>query len=135
MSVSYVTRKKVDKSGDEIKELYYAVPMCIQRTGVDEKKLAGDLSGQSSLTDGDVLSVLTQLPSKIVKYLKEGRTITIHGLGTFYLSISSEGVESPEECKPNKIKNCRICFRADKQMKDELSDCHFHRIDETGKKL
>ena len=84
MPINYVVRKKKDQSGNEVKELYYAVPSAIQNKGVSEKQLAEDLHDNSSLSAGDVLSVLEQLPKAIARHMKEGRTVTIRGLGTFY---------------------------------------------------
>ena len=97
MPINYVVRKKKDQSGNEVKELYYAVPSAIQNKGVSEKQLAEDLHDNSSLSAGDVLSVLEQLPKAIARHMKEGRTVTIRGLGTFYPALSSEGCETPEE--------------------------------------
>lgn len=108
MPINYVVRKKKDQSGNEVKELYYAVPSAIQNKGVSEKQLAEDLHDNSSLSAGDVLSVLEQLPKAIARHMKEGRTVTIRGLGTFYPALSSEGCETPEECTPNKVRLTRI---------------------------
>lgn len=33
MPINYVVRKKKDQSGNEVKELYYAVPSAIQNKG------------------------------------------------------------------------------------------------------
>ncbi|MCS3266480.1 HU family DNA-binding protein [Bacteroides fragilis] len=95
MPINYVVRKKKDQSGNEVKELYYAVPSAIQNKGVSEKQLAEDLHDNSSLSAGEVLSVLEQLPKAIARHMKEGRTVTIRGLGTFYPALSSEGCETP----------------------------------------
>ena len=48
MPINYVVRKKKDQSGNEVKELYYAVPSAIQNKGVSEKQLAEDLHDNSS---------------------------------------------------------------------------------------
>ena len=72
MRINYVVRKKKDQSGNEVKELYYAVPSAIQNKGVSEKQLAEDLHDNSSLSAGDVLSVLEQLPKAIARHMKEG---------------------------------------------------------------
>lgn len=47
MPINYVVRKKKDQSGNEVKELYYAVPSAIQNKGVSEKQLAEDLHDNS----------------------------------------------------------------------------------------
>ena len=99
MPINYVVRKKKDQSGNEVKELYYAVPSAIQNKGVSEKQLA-----------------------------EEGRTVTIRGLGTFYPALSSEGCETPEECTPNKVRLTRICFRADTAFTYDVKHCEFESM-------
>ena len=59
MPINYVVRKKKDQSGNEVKELYYAVPSAIQNKGVSEKQLAEDLHDNSSLSAGDVCTRTT----------------------------------------------------------------------------
>ena len=115
MPINYVVRKKKDQSGNEVKELYYAVPSAIQ-------------NDNSSLSAGDVLSVLEQLPKAIARHMKEGRTVTIRGLGTFYPALSSEGCETPEECTPNKVRLTRICFRADTAFTYDVKHCEFESM-------
>ena len=82
MSMNYVVRKKVDKSGDKEVVRYYAQ------------------------------SVLVQLPDIIADYLASGRTVNIKGLGNFFPSITSEPVERIEDCTADKVRISRICFRA-----------------------
>ncbi|MCD7899036.1 MAG: HU family DNA-binding protein [Bacteroides sp.] len=132
MTVLYVARKKVFKSEGELKELYYAVPRPIQGKGkgINNKNLAEDLAKDSSVMPGDVLSILDQFPRKIVHYLKAGRTVTIEGLGTFYLSLNSEGVERPEECRPTKLRKVNVCFRADDTLKERMKGCEFELLND-----
>ncbi|NDV66794.1 DNA-binding protein [Bacteroides sp. 224] len=127
MPINYVIRKKVDKTNKIPRELYYAVPKAFQKKGegVDEMQLAEELHNRSSLSKGETLSVLVQLTDRIAHHLKEGRTITIRGLGTFYPSITSEGFETPEECSPGKVKVSRVCFRASKYLNEEVKKTKF----------
>ena len=104
------------------------MPSAIQNKGVSEKQLAEDLHDNSSLSAGDVLSVLEQLPKAIARHMKEGRTVTIRGLATFYPALSSEGCETPEECTPNKVRLTRICFRADTAFTYDVKHCEFESM-------
>lgn len=112
MPINYVVTKKVDKSKGETKELYYASTRALQRKPVNSSRISEQLAERSSLQNGDALSVLSQLSDIIAEHLREGRTVCIDGLGNFYPSITSEGVEAPEECTANKVKLSRICFKA-----------------------
>lgn len=112
MPINYTVTKKVDKTGSEVKELYYATTRAMQKKPIKSLQIANQLAERSSLQNGDALSVLTQLSDIIARHLKEGRTVCIDGLGNFYPTISSEGVEKPEECTANKVWVSRICFKA-----------------------
>ncbi|NDV59751.1 HU family DNA-binding protein [Bacteroides sp. 519] len=128
MPVLYVARKKTFSIKGILKSLYFIVPKALQKKGVSENELADSLAELSSLSPGDVLSVLRLLPAQIAKEIKNGRTVTIDGLGTFYIAVSSDGAETPEECKPKNIRSYRVCFRADDTMKNHMLNCKFERI-------
>lgn len=112
MPINYVVTKKVDKTNGKIKNLYYATTRALQRKPINSSHIAKQLAERSSLQDGDAMSVLVQLSSIIAKHLSDGRTVKIDGLGNFYPTISSEGVEKPEECTADKVRVARICFKA-----------------------
>lgn len=113
MPINYVVRKKVDKSGEKERVLYYAAPKALQRNAANSLKIANKMAERSALTNGDALSALTQLPDVIASLLKDGQNVTIKGLGTFYAGVSSEGMENPEECTVKKVWVTRVCFKAD----------------------
>lgn len=94
MPINYVVRKKKDQSGNEVKELYYAVPSAIQNKGVSEKQLAEDLHDNSSLSAGDVLSVLEQLPKAIARHMKEGRNRHYPRIGNFLPGLKQRGLRN-----------------------------------------
>lgn len=131
MAINYSVKKKVYKSGEEFKELYFAVPKAIQSRGdgVDERDLALEMERISSLSAGDVLSVLELLSGRIARHLRDGRTVNIHGLGTFFVGISSEGVSSPHECTAEKVKVTRVCYKADKELSNSVKQAKFFSLE------
>lgn len=131
MAINYSVKKKVFKSKEGVKELYFAVPKAVQPKGesVDERDLALQMEHGSSLSAGDVLSVLELLSRRIVDNLQDGRTVNIRGLGTFFVGLSSEGVSSPEECTADKVRVTRICFKADKELSKRVKHTKFFSIE------
>ena len=105
MSMNYVVRKKVDKSGDKEVVRYYAASKVLQPEPVSNDELVKRLAFVSSLQVGDAQSVLVQLPDIIEDYQNKG-------LGNFFPSITSEPVERIEDCTADKVRISRICFRA-----------------------
>ena len=78
MSMNYVVRKKVDKSGDKEVVRYYAASKVLQPEPVSNDELVKRLAFVSSLQVGDAQSVLVQLPDIIADYLASGRTVNAY---------------------------------------------------------
>ena len=112
MAINYVVTKKVDKTKGEVKERYYATTKALQKKPIDSTTIAHELAQKSSLQNGDAMSVLVLLSGIIAEHLKQGRTVSIDGLGNFFPTISSEGVDKPEDCTADKIHVSRVGFKA-----------------------
>ncbi len=125
MAINYVVTKKIDKSSGSVKELYYATTKALQNKPINSNIIAQELAQRSSLQNGDAISVLTQLSDIIAEYLKQGRTVNIEGLGNFYPTITSQGVEKPEECTADKVQLSRICFKASPSFIKSVSQTRF----------
>ncbi|MCD8184084.1 MAG: HU family DNA-binding protein [Bacteroides sp.] len=121
MSINYVVRKKLDKSGEKEVVRYYAAAKAVQHKPVSNDELAARLAEVSSLQTGDAQSVLVQLPDIIADYLASGRTVNIKGLGNFFPSITSEPVERVEEYTADKVRISRICFKSAKGFIERLN--------------
>ena len=112
MAINYVVTKKVDTTKGETNVRYYATTRALQKKPVDSAEIARQLAEKSSLQDGDVMSVLVQLSGVIAEHLHQGRTVSIDGLGNFFPTITSKGVEKPEECTADKVWVARIGFKS-----------------------
>lgn len=79
---------------------------------VTTRDVAKRLAALSSLSTGDVLSVLDQLGGVIGDLMNQGRTVKLDGLGTFYYTIDAtgNGVDTPEEVSAKQIKGTRVRF-------------------------
>lgn len=117
----YVVRPKVDKTGKEEKTLYYGIPILSGQ--VTEQHLAEEICRMCTLTEPDVLATISALKVLMQRHLEIGESVKLNGIGTFSVSASSEGCETPKECTPSKVKAQRVCFRADNEMRSVI-----HRI-------
>ena len=72
------------------------------------------------MSEGDVQSVLVDLPKYIEEALREGESVTIRGLGSFNLAITSEGFEHPDDVMPGKVQVSRIYFKPDRSLVGRL---------------
>lgn len=128
MSLIYLVRKKMFPHEGGMKSLYYAVQRKLQkRGGRDEKDLARILSQHSSISEGEVLGILTELPKAIEKILEGGESVTIHDLGSFHVAITSDGYEYPDDIMPHNVRLSKVFFTADRKLATRLKRMKFFR--------
>ena len=117
----YLVRKKLFRTKEGMKQLYYAVQRTLQmRGGVTTEILARRMARRKGMSEGDVQSVLVDLPKYIEEALCEGESVTIKGLGSFNLSITSEGFEHPDDVTPGKVQVSLIYFKPDRTLVNRL---------------
>ena len=122
MGMIYLVRKKLFQTKEGAKQLYYAVQRTLQpRGGVTEDILAKRIAHRTGRSEGDVKGILADLPHFIEEALKNGESVSIKGLGSFHIAITSEGFEHPEDVMPGTVRISRVYFTADRGLTKELS--------------
>jgi len=101
----------------------YAMPVINGKK--DIQSLSSDIMDISSLSRGDINSVIINLVERIPKILLDGQSVSLGELGTLRISFSSEGVESEEDFSTSKIKNVKVIFTPGKLIKEEIKRAHF----------
>ena len=83
----------------------------------NSKRLAKDIEKESTVSYTDIMAVLTSLPSVMQRYLAEGHTVKLEGIGTFYLTVqcTKTGVERKEDCSQEQITNVKVQFRPERE--------------------
>ena len=105
MGMIYLVRKKLFQTKEGAKQLYYAVQRTLQpRGGVTEDILAKRIAHRTGRSEGDVKGILADLPHFIEEALKNGESVSIKGLGSFHIAITSEGFEHPEDVMPGTVR-------------------------------
>ncbi len=93
------------------------------------KNISRDIEDKSSLSRGDISNVLDNLVDQIPKYLLDGQLVSLGELGSFRLTLSSEGAEQEKDFKSNMIKNVKIIFTPGKMLKDEVAKARFEKAE------
>ena len=91
---------------------------------IDTRMIAKTLAQKSSLTTGDVINVLENLMEEIPRRLSQGYSVSLWELGTFRLSLSSQGVKEQKEFNTRTIKK-KVIFLPSKSFKSELKTIPF----------
>ncbi len=106
---------------------FYAVPVNAGKLTI--KDFAAEIAGRSSLTQGDIESVLRNFLEQLPVFLKIGMSVQLGDFGTMRLGLSSEGTETEEEFNAANIKSVRIIFTPGVELKNSLKNISLTRVD------
>ena len=110
---------------------YFAAP--VHSGKIDKKQIADDLVLISSLSRGDISSVIENLLDSIPKYLLRGYSVQLGDLGTLRISFSSEGADDPDSFHVGMIRGKKIIFTPGPAFKKILADLIFDKEKEKKK--
>ena len=99
----------------------YHPQLVTQGQSVDLDKLAYTMKEKSSLSLGDIQSVLTNLVEAMRTALYNGHSVNIQDFGVFSLSARSAGVADVKDCTSKNIRTVKINFRASSSVKPNLT--------------
>ncbi len=127
--LTYRLNQRVNPRSPEDARKYYAFP---KASGMVElRELARRISRESTVSMMDTVAVLEGLLQVVPDMLLDGNIVKLGDFGTFRLSLSSEGVESPDEFNVSKIRRTNLLFRAGKVFQDRLKNVKFTRTKNT----
>jgi predicted histone-like DNA-binding protein len=106
-------------------EKWYASPVMTGK--VSKADLAKEVVNLSSLSRGDVSSVIENLIDVMPKYLLMGKSVNLGELGTLRISFGSEGVENETDFNTSKIKGVKIVFTPGVELKKQLTAIKFEK--------
>ena len=117
MAIKFILKPKKDPQKGTIKTYAQIAP--IDYVDIDEvTKYLVDIS---SLSEGEVASMLVLLQKYIIDVLASGRSVRLGDLGSFRPTIASKGVEAGEEFEPESlIENVRVRFTQSSKMRQML---------------
>ena len=90
--------------------------------------LAKQITKYSSLSSGDILSVLENMIDAAALFLQTGRGVQMGRLGMFRIMLKSDGVATPEEFNCNSIRPVKVRFRPNRKFKKELEGIPYEMI-------
>lgn len=110
--LKYRTVPRKNPQTKEVKfyaQLEHVTPMTLDA-------LAKDISDSCTLTLHDVKAVISALEEHISKALRYGKSVRLRDLGSFYPTLSSDGVENEKDFKSTLIKSVNVVFRKSAKM-------------------
>ena len=111
----YQRRKYVNQEDSQM--LYYVRQKSGTVRVMDVNNLSDDNEANSSLTAGDVKHSIEAFVEQLRLSLTQGDKVKIDGLGTFHITLSSEGTEKEKDCTVRSIRRVNVRFVADKALR------------------
>lgn len=116
---------KIEKRRDNInhRDLYIPQPVAGQPIGVDE--IARQINEMCTVTPADVAAVLQALQDVIARNLKQGNSVRLGKVGSFWVKMNATAETAPEDVSAKNIKEVGVKFRANAELKQMLNDVSF----------
>lgn len=87
---------------------------------VDLEKMSEIISEKCTLTETDVMAVLTALTKEMSANLLDGKIVRFGTFGSFQLGVSSGGADTQEDVTRFLVKGVRVKFRPGRRIQDNL---------------
>ncbi len=116
MSVKFKSVSRKNPSDLTAAPKYYARAIGDGEMTLDD--LAVMIADQNTVTEADCYAVLISLEKNIITALGQGRIVKLGRLGSFQLSVNSEGFATAAEVTSSAIKKTHVLFRPAKRMRD-----------------
>lgn len=104
---------------------WYANAVLDEELSVDD--LVKQIEKFSALSEADIRGVIIALENVIQDQLANGKMIRMDVLGSFYPSISSEGVASEGDFTPENIRGVKLNYRPGRRISTALSAASFRK--------
>ena len=127
MSVKFKAVERVNPRDLTLPKKFYA--KLESGDDVSFEELADLISKVSNLNYGEVTGALGTLIEIIEIQLRHGRPVRLSTLGTFYLTLNSEGYDSEEELTSDAIRKANIRFRPGKRLKKMIRTLDYVKVD------
>ena len=126
MSIKYKVIEKAQPgvAGGGIKK-WYATIVTDGELTVDD--LTNKIEKFSALSEADIRGVIIALENVIHEELINGKIIRLDKLGSFYPSLSSDGVANEKEFTVANIKSAKVNYRPGKRISNSLAVAIFKK--------
>ena len=109
--------RKKNQNQKDSKKLYYMRQKPGEVRVMDIDKISELIQSNCALTKGDVKHALEAFVEQLRESLTQGNKVKIDGMGTFHITLSSNGSELEKDCSVKSIRRVYVRFVPDKTLK------------------
>lgn len=123
MAINFFKFKRKVFSQGIIVDKYHPILNLGPVVGLEE--LAEMIGNKSTMSRGDILGVLAEVETTVCYMLENGHPVKLGILGTFFPSIETKSVDTPEEVTGKLIKRFKVIFKPSKYLKNRFKNVEF----------
>lgn len=113
--------KPVQRPNPQDKTAPHKYYMSTQSAGeITLETLSEAISEKCTLTEPDVLAVLSALTGEMKTHLMNGKIVRFGSFGSFQLGLNSTGVDTVEETSKHQVRAVKVRFRPGQKILDGL---------------
>ena len=134
MALKYYVRKGEKKlPNDGGTETYYVAQAMLDGK-IEQQTIVERLVEKTSLSEGDILSCVTELFKEITSEMLEGHSVKMDNFGTFSLSIRAKSQATEAAVTANTIERCHVGFRPSTRWYDQYRNrVRYQKVDAPAK--
>jgi predicted histone-like DNA-binding protein len=125
MGVQYVLVERGNPQNQQAPKKFYA--QAVSRGEINLKTIKADISARSTVNPADVMAVIDTFVQILVQELGQGKIVRFGDFGSFQLSVSSEGADSPEKFHAGMITGAKIIFRPGIDLRDMIATLKYEK--------
>ena len=122
----YRVKQLVSINGRKIERFFYRI---LPQEKVSTRELAKRINKGSTLAVGETELALQQIGWNLLQLLRNGQTVKLNDIGTFYLTMTTASKENPEDLTHKDIKHININFKPDKELLQAINEEPLHFVD------
>jgi predicted histone-like DNA-binding protein len=122
IQIKSVERGQPGVAGGGVKK-FYASP--VHDKEISLESLTRAIEKTSTVNGADIRAVLYAMVEEAVGGLSDGRIIRLGDLGSFRITLSSEGKNTAEEVTGNSVKKTGVIFTPGKRLQEMLKTAKF----------
>lgn len=127
--IKYAVKQRVNPQAPTDPRKHYAF---VQNQGaINLRQLARRISRESTISMMDTIAVLEGLLQVVPDLLADGKIVKLGDLGTFRVTISSEGADIPDDFNSTFIKGLNVKFWPGVEFRDQLNQIKFKKVNES----
>ena len=125
MAINYKIVERINRLDESAPAKFYALTKTSGE--ITLRELVDEINDLSSLSAGDVMSVLEQFIKLVPKHLSKGHIVRLGDFGSFFTTANSEGSETEEDFNESLIKKTNIKFRPGHEVKNVLNNVQYKK--------